>query len=118
MSIREEVQASAAAHRDLGPGYDAAVAEGLVERIGEENDRRVDARMFGHVQAPARPDTSSGDQGVPLGRRPAPSHYARAAVFLACDDAEMITGIDLRVDGGVVSRYWRWNPGTKILPAD
>jgi len=70
------------------------------------------------LQAPARPDTSSGDQGVPLGRRPAPSHYARAAVFLASDDAEMITGIDLRVDGGAVSRYWRWNPGTKILPAD
>ena len=55
MSIREEVRASAAAHRDLGPGYDAAVAEGLVERIGEEIDRRVDARMFGHLQAPTRP---------------------------------------------------------------
>ena len=36
MSIRDEVRASAAAHRDLGPGYDTAVAEGLVERIGEE----------------------------------------------------------------------------------
>jgi len=70
------------------------------------------------LQAPARPDTSSGDQGVPLRRRPAPSHYARAAVFLASDDAEMITGIDLRVDGGAVSRYWRWNPGTRILPAE
>ena len=53
MSIRDEVRASAAAHRDLGPGYDTAVAEGLVERIGEEIDRRVDARLFGHVQAPA-----------------------------------------------------------------
>ena len=53
MSIRDEVRASAAAHRDLGPGYDAAVAEGLVERIGEEIDRRVDARLFGHLQAPA-----------------------------------------------------------------
>jgi hypothetical protein len=53
VSIREEVQASAAAHRDLGPGYDAAVAEGLVERIGEEIDRRVDARLFGQLQAPA-----------------------------------------------------------------
>ena len=49
MSIREEVQASAAAHRDLGPGYDTAVAEGLVERIGEEIDRRVDARLFGQL---------------------------------------------------------------------
>jgi hypothetical protein len=53
MSIRDEVRASTAAHRDLGPGYDTAVAEGLVERIGEEIDRRVDARMFGHLQAPA-----------------------------------------------------------------
>ncbi|HEV2260429.1 MAG TPA: hypothetical protein VGS06_45565 [Streptosporangiaceae bacterium] len=53
MSIRDEVRASAAAHGDLGPGYDTAVAEGLVERIGEEIDRRVDARLFGHLQAPA-----------------------------------------------------------------
>jgi hypothetical protein len=53
MSIRDEVRASAAAHHDLGPGYDTAVAEGLVERIGEEIDRRVDARLFGQLQAPA-----------------------------------------------------------------
>jgi hypothetical protein len=55
VSIRDEIQASAAAHRDLGSGYDSAVAEGLVERIGEEIDRRVDARLFGHLQAPAPP---------------------------------------------------------------
>jgi hypothetical protein len=54
VSIRDEVRASAAAHHDLGPGYDTAVAEGLVERIGEEIDRRVDARLFGHLPAPAR----------------------------------------------------------------
>jgi hypothetical protein len=53
VSIREEVRASAAAHRDLGPGYDTAVAEGLVERIGEEIDRRVDARLSGHLGTPA-----------------------------------------------------------------
>jgi hypothetical protein len=53
VSIRDEVRASAGAHQDLGPGYDTAVAEGLVERIGEEIDRRVDARLFGHLQAPA-----------------------------------------------------------------
>ena len=47
MSISDEVRASAAAHRDLGPGYESAVAEGLVERIGEEIDRRVDARLYG-----------------------------------------------------------------------
>jgi hypothetical protein len=42
---REEISASVAAHAELGPRYDSAVAEGLVERIGEEIDRRVDARL-------------------------------------------------------------------------
>jgi NAD(P)-dependent dehydrogenase (short-subunit alcohol dehydrogenase family) len=67
---------------------------------------------------PPPADTTSGNQGVPLGERPSPRHYARGAVFLASDDAEMITGFDLRIDGGTVSRYWRWNPGTKIAAAD
>jgi NAD(P)-dependent dehydrogenase (short-subunit alcohol dehydrogenase family) len=67
----------------------------------------------------ARPvDTTSGDQGIPLGKRPSPRHYARGIVFLASDDAEMITGFDLRVDGGTIGRYWRWNPGTRIIAAD
>jgi hypothetical protein len=55
VSIRDEIRASAGAHGDLGSGYDSAVAEGLVERIGEEIDRRVDARLFGQLQAPAPP---------------------------------------------------------------
>lgn len=60
---------------------------------------------------PRRPGYTEGDEGVPLRRRPSPRHYASAAVFLASDESEMITGFDLRVDGGVISRYWRWNPG-------
>jgi hypothetical protein len=44
---REEIAASVAAHAELGPRYESAVAEGLVERIGEEIDRRVDARLRG-----------------------------------------------------------------------
>src|SRR5256885_1859918 len=42
---RDEIAAGGAAHRELGPAYDHAVAEGLVERIGDEIDRRVDARL-------------------------------------------------------------------------
>jgi hypothetical protein len=79
VGIREEVQASAAAHRDLGPGYDAAVAEGLIERIGEEIDKRVDARLFGHVQPPAEPQAPA-----PRPRRaPVPGRLGMAPVFLA-----------------------------------
>jgi NAD(P)-dependent dehydrogenase (short-subunit alcohol dehydrogenase family) len=47
---------------------------------------------------------------IPGGRLPSPRHYARAAVFLASDDAEMITGFDLRVDAGAIAKYWPWIP--------
>lgn len=47
---------------------------------------------------------------VPMQRLPHPSDYGAAAVFLASDDAAMITGSDLRVDGGAVARYWAWEP--------
>jgi hypothetical protein len=44
-TARDEITAAAAAHRELGPQYDDAVAESLVDRIGDEIDRRVDARL-------------------------------------------------------------------------
>ena len=44
---RDEITASVAAHAELGPRYDTAVAEGLVERIGDEIDKRIDARLQG-----------------------------------------------------------------------
>ena len=47
---RDEIAASVAAHAELGPRYDSAVAEGLVERIGDEIDRRIDARLGGPPQ--------------------------------------------------------------------
>src|SRR5690348_7911982 len=50
---------------------------------------------------------------VPAQKLPRPSDYGKAAVFLASDDAQMITGTDLRVDAGAVARYWAWEPGTK-----
>ena len=49
--------------------------------------------------------------GVPLQKLPSPSHYGKAAAFLASDEAEMITGFDLRVDAGAISKYWIWDPG-------
>jgi hypothetical protein len=84
MSIRDEVRASAAAHNDLGPGYDTAVGEGLVERIGEEIDRRVDARLFGHMQAPAP---------VPRPRRVRePGRVGVGGVFLALGSMGLAIG--------------------------
>jgi len=64
--------------------------------------------------APRRPGFTAGDQGIPLGKRPSPADYGRAAAFLASDDARMVTGLDVRVDGGVISKYWRFNPGAEF----
>tara|TARA_B100001167_G_scaffold59603_1_gene35011 strand:+ start:3688 stop:4518 length:831 start_codon:yes stop_codon:yes gene_type:complete len=50
--------------------------------------------------------------GLPLQKMPSPSHYGKAAAFLASDEAEMITGFDLRVDGGAIAKYWIWDPSS------
>ena len=91
MGIREEVAASAGAHRDLGPGYDTAVAEGLVERIGEEIDRRVDARLFGHLQAPT-PARAPRPHRVRE-----PGRVGAGAVFLALGSMGMGIGATVAV---------------------
>ncbi len=59
-----EIRASVGAHADLGPGYEEAVAEGLVERIGVEIDKRIDARLAqtGAAGAPG-PAASAGAAG-------------------------------------------------------
>jgi hypothetical protein len=44
-SARDDIAAAAAVHGELGPDYGDAVAEGLVERIGAEIDKRVDTRL-------------------------------------------------------------------------
>ncbi len=39
--------------------------------------------------------------GVPLGRLGNPDEIAKAAVFLASDDASFVTGVELFVDSSV-----------------
>ena len=46
-----EIAASVAALQDLGPGYDEALAEGLVERISTEIDKRIAAELDNRVTA-------------------------------------------------------------------
>jgi len=61
-----EIRASVGAHADLGSGYDDAVAEGLVERIGAEIDKRIDARLgqFGATGASGPPAGAGGSAGM------------------------------------------------------
>jgi hypothetical protein len=48
---RDEIAASVGALGDLGPGFDQALAEGLVERIGVEIDKRITAEVDSRVSA-------------------------------------------------------------------
>ena len=94
---RDEITASVAAHAELGPRYEAAVAEGLVERIGEEIDKRVDARLRSvgagagqqPTPAPRQGYVSPGEQIVPPGyqggQRSAPARAAASGAPEAAD---------------------------------
>jgi Flp pilus assembly protein TadB len=48
---RAEIAASVAALQELGPGYDQALAEGLIDRIGAEIDQRIAAEIDNRVTA-------------------------------------------------------------------
>ena len=48
---RAEIAASVAALQELGSGYDQALAEGLIERIGAEIDQRIAAEIDNRVTA-------------------------------------------------------------------
>src|SRR5215472_12155315 len=64
---REDIAAAAAAHQELGPHFDGAVAESLVERIGAEIDKRVDARIGEHGGRRTKPaKRAEGGLAAPL----------------------------------------------------
>jgi hypothetical protein len=58
-ATRDDIAAAAAAHRELGRDYDGAVAEGLVDRIGAEIDKRIDARIGSRRSVSRSPVESS-----------------------------------------------------------
>ncbi len=80
-AARDDIAAAAAAHHELGRDYDGAVAEGLVERIGAEIDRRVDARLADTRSRRARKRAARAartaqpaEPARPAPARPAPAH--------------------------------------------
>jgi hypothetical protein len=54
-ATRDDIAAAAAAHHELGREYDSAVAESLIDRIGAEIDKRVDARLSAGSSASRSP---------------------------------------------------------------
>ncbi len=52
---------------------------------------------------------------LPFGVGPSPSDYGHAAVYLASEESRMVTGFDMRVDGGAIARYWGWSQEQNTL---
>ena len=48
---------------------------------------------------------------IPLGRFSTPQDLGNAAAFLCSDEAAMLTGVALEVDGGAALRGERWTQG-------
>jgi hypothetical protein len=91
-----EIRASVGAHADLGPDYDDGVAEGLVERIGAEIDKRIDARLgqFGATGAPGPAPGSPVPAGPAPGlQEPAAPAGAQPGVPLPADAHPGLRGV-------------------------
>jgi NAD(P)-dependent dehydrogenase (short-subunit alcohol dehydrogenase family) len=101
------------------PGFAAystskAALEGLTRALAVELRSRVRVNVLapGAVDTPmlragfaGNPDALAAlGEAHPLGRIATPEEIARAACFLASDDAEFVTGAVLQVDGGVGAR--------------
>lgn len=65
-SSGDELRASLAARRDLGPDYEDSLVEGFLEKMDQEIDRRVDERLAAHAPAKAPAVSPSVDSGQRL----------------------------------------------------
>jgi VIT1/CCC1 family predicted Fe2+/Mn2+ transporter len=69
-ATRKDIAAATAAHQELGRDYDDAIAESLVDRIGAEIDKRIDARLRtgpSGSRPPAKSSPSGKGQALFLG---------------------------------------------------
>ncbi|MFI6597505.1 hypothetical protein ACIBHX_14720 [Nonomuraea sp. NPDC050536] len=53
--LREDLQATLHARRDLGPDYEAALVESFVERLDATIAARVQSELHGHAPSPYAP---------------------------------------------------------------
>ena len=79
-TTRNDIAAAAAAHHELGRDYDDAVAESLVDRIGAEIDKRIDARLCTGPSG-SRPSAESSQSGK------------GQALFLGAGIGALLTGL-------------------------
>ena len=94
-----EIRAAAAAHEELGPEYSDAVVASFLERVEEEIDARVDARM-----AEARRPGGAGRPGQPAR---AADGVSRSASSSACSSRSRSAATPM---SDCTAACWSWPP--------
>jgi hypothetical protein len=64
--FREDLQATLDARRDLGPDYEPALVDSLVERMDATIAARVDAELRQRGVQPAKQQRASGSAMIPI----------------------------------------------------
>jgi hypothetical protein len=104
-ATRDDIAAAAAAHRELGREYDSAVAEGLVDRIGAEIDKRIDARLSSPrrgSRSPAESSSSGKTQAMWIGAGVGAGLTGIVAVIANADNTGTNSG------AVVIAVIWIW----------
>ena len=74
-------------------------------RVNSISPTRTGTAVGAHDTEPRSSD------GIPLGRAGRPRDVALAVLYLVSDDADFVTGCDLRVDGGALAAWGLPGPG-------
>jgi NAD(P)-dependent dehydrogenase (short-subunit alcohol dehydrogenase family) len=74
------------------------------------DDPAMAAAFEGAVASMRDAGTMDFPERNPWHRLPTPSDYVGSIVFLASDDSAMMTGSNITVDGGALSKYWPQTP--------
>ena len=106
-ATRNDIAAATAVHQELGRDYDDAVAEGLVDRIGAEIDKRVDARLrtgSSGSRPPAESSRSGKGQAMFLGAGIGAGITGIVAMIASVSESPVRAGRLACLPSGVCSR--------------
>ena len=62
----DEIRVAAETHRELGPEYRDAVIDSFLERVGQEIDSRVDARLAAAQKSATQPRPQQRNLALPI----------------------------------------------------
>jgi NAD(P)-dependent dehydrogenase (short-subunit alcohol dehydrogenase family) len=79
-------------------------------------DSEAAAQFRAGIERLRQRGTADFEGALPWERLPTPEDYVGTLVFLASDDALLMTGSNVTVDGGALAKYWPQAPARRTPP--